>query len=429
MNYSDALEFLNENFISFQTQGRKAYHEGLQTIEAMCKLLENPQRNYITIHIAGTNGKGSVAHILASVLQAAGYRTGLYTSPHLHDFNERIRVDGEPISQMGIANFVADYGSQMQKLGLSYFEMTTAMAFEWFSKSGVEVAIIETGLGGRLDATNIIKPTLSIITNIGLDHKDILGDTIAKIAGEKAGIIKPGVPVVIGQSNPESDSVFIATANKNGSKIYFADKTYECIEKSTHSPWQRFTLSSIKDGRTQDIDLDLQGDFQRNNIITARTAISILRHHTLLNISTRALLTGCRSVSESTGLKGRWQIISQEPTTIADGGHNAHGISEIVKQLQGEKYKKLYIILGFSEDKDIEEILPLMPKEAYYIFTQANSHRAMQAELLAALAAEYGLNGESSPTLAAAVEKARKLATSEDMIFIGGSLYLVSEII
>lgn len=429
MNYSDAIEFLNQNFISFQTVGRKAYHEGLQTIEAMCSLLGNPQRDYITIHIAGTNGKGSVAHILASVLQAAGYRTGLYTSPHLHDFSERIRVDGEPITQVGISNFISDYGDSMQKLGLSYFEMTTAMAFEWFSHSNVEVAVIETGLGGRLDATNIITPAISIITNIGLDHKDILGDTIAKIAAEKAEIIKTGVPAVIGQSNPESDPVFAAKAAATGSHIFFADKTYECLEKNPHAPWQRYTLGNTKNGRTLDIDLDLQGDYQCNNIITVRTAISVLRHNTPLNISTRALMTGCRNVAQSTGLKGRWQIISQEPATIADGGHNAHGIAEIVKQLRSEKYKKLYIVLGFSEDKDTEEILPLMPKEAYYIFTQANSLRAMPADRLAAVASEYGLTGEFSPRLADAVEKARSMATAEDMIFIGGSLYLVSEIV
>lgn len=429
MNYSDAIEFLNENFISFQTAGKKAYHEGLQTIEAMCEMLGNPQRNYMTIHIAGTNGKGSTAHILASVLQAAGYRTGLYTSPHLHDFSERIRVDGEPISQMGIANFIADHGGQMQNLGLSYFEMTTAMAFDWFSECNVEVAVIETGLGGRLDATNIITPELSIITNIGLDHMDILGNTIATIAGEKAGIIKPGIPVVIGQSDQESDPVFIAKAREKGSQIIFADKTYRCIEQGMHDSWQRFTIESIKHGRTQEIDLDLKGGYQCKNIITVRTAVSILRHNTKLNISTRALLTGCRRVAEATGLKGRWQIISHEPSTVADGGHNAHGIAEIVKQLRKEKYDKLYIILGLSEDKDTEEILPLLPKEAYYIFTQADSRRAMNAERLAAVASEYGLKGKSSPKLSEALEIAHGLATAQDMIFIGGSLYLVSEIV
>lgn len=429
MNYSEATDFLDDNFISFQTSGRTAYKEGLEAITAMCRAMGNPQRNYKTIHVAGTNGKGSVAHTLASILQAAGYRTGLFTSPHMHDFRERIRVDGEMISEAGVTEFLNRHGEKMKELGLSYFEMTTAMAFDWFSESSVEVAVIEAGLGGRLDATNIIIPELSIITNIGMDHSDILGNTIAKIAAEKAGIIKRGVPALIGESNPESDPIFIQRAAECGSSITFADKTYECVEKTHHEPWERYTLLRVRDGRTQEIDLDLKGGFQQKNLITVRAAVSLLRHKTQLSISTRALMTGSRAVAESTGLAGRWQIIANAPLTVADGGHNAPGISEVVRQIQSEEYEKLYIILGFSEDKEMAEILPLLPQEAHYLFTQADSPRALRANVLAERAASYGLKGEIVPTVKEATEKANALAGPNDMIFIGGSIYLVSEIV
>lgn len=429
MNYSEVQDFLDQNFVSFQTAGRTAYREGLESITEMCRAMGNPQQHYMTIHIAGTNGKGSVAHMLASILQSAGYRTGLYTSPHLQDFRERIRVDGDPITYEGVAGFFADYGTKMKEIGLSYFEMTTAMAFQWFSGSSVEVAVIETGLGGRLDATNVITPHLSIITNAGLDHCDILGDTVQKIAAEKAGIIKKGVPVIVGQSDPESDPVFIAKANECSSTLTFADKTYECIEKSPHSSWQRYTLRRLRDGRIQELDTDLQGSFQQRNLITVRTAVSLLRHSTQLNISTRALLSGLRNVSETTGLRGRWQILSHDPLTIADGGHNVHGINEVVRQLKSESYDKLIMVVGFAADKDIDRILPLLPTDAYYIFTQANSPRALEASELAVKASSYGLAGEVESKAANALSKAYALASSRDMIFIGGSMYLISEVV
>lgn len=429
MTYSEAEDFLHKNFISFQTSGRTAYREGLEAITEMCRIMGNPQRDYMTIHIAGTNGKGSVAHMLASILQAAGYRTGLYTSPHLHDFRERIRIDGEPISQEGVACFFADYCMKMKEIGLSYFEMTTAMALKWFSDADAEVAVIETGLGGRLDATNIIAPRLSIITNIGLDHCDILGTTIPQIAAEKAGIIKKGIPAVIGQSDPESAPVFIAKAAECGSPLTFADQSYECVEKSFHSPWQRYTLRRLRDGRTQELDLDLAGNFQEKNLITVRAAVSALRHSTPLNISTRALLSGLRNVTESTKLRGRWQILSREPLTIADGGHNLHGFPEVVGQLKSERSGNLYMVIGFSADKDIDGILALMPKDAHYIFTQADSPRALPASELTRKAAAYGLCGEMESNSQRALSKARSLACGNDTIFIGGSMYLISEII
>lgn len=429
MNYSEAASFLNENFVSFQTAGRSAYRGGLETITAMCRAMGDPQRDYLTIHIAGTNGKGSVAHILASVLQAAGYRTGLYTSPHLHDFRERIRVDGEPIPQKGVAGFFTDYGEKMKEAGLSYFEMTTAMAFKWFSKSGVEVAVIETGLGGRLDATNVITPVLGIITNIGPEHRDILGDTPEKIAAEKAGIIKKGVPVLIGRTDPGSSEVFTARAAESDAPLIFAGNTYECTGKALNPSCQRFTIRRLCDGRTQEIDLDLLGAYQQENLITARAAISLLRHKTQLNISTRAMLAGCRNVVRTTGLSGRWQVISNAPLTVADGGHNPHAIMQIARQLESQDYDKLYMVVGFAADKEMNEILPLLPEKAHYIFTQADSPRALPAEKLAIMAASHGLKGITVKDAAPALEKARTMASNRDMIFIGGSFYLVSEII
>ena len=285
MTYQEALDFLNGNFVSFQTAGRTAYKGGLEAITGMCRAMGDPQRDYLSIHIAGTNGKGSVAHMLASVLQAAGYRTGLYTSPHLHDFRERIRVDGEMIPQEKVAAFLDRYGKEMTERGLSYFEMTTAMAFHRFSEAGVEVAVVETGLGGRLDATNVLQPILSIITNIGLDHSDILGPTVAHIAAEKAGIIKPGIPVLVGETDPESAPVFTARTAECGSPLVFADRTYECTGSTLRPPLQYCTLRRIGDGATRTIAIDLLGGYQRKNLVTVRTAVSLLRHRTQASTS------------------------------------------------------------------------------------------------------------------------------------------------
>lgn len=431
MNYAQAIEFLDNSFVSFQTAGNPAYKEGLDRISAMCKRLENPQRDYLTIHVAGTNGKGSVAHILASVLQSAGYRTGLYTSPHLRDFRERIKIDGEKITEQAVARFVSDYGSKMVELRLSYFEMTTAMAFRYFAESDVEVAIIETGLGGRLDATNIIRPILSIITNVGLDHTDILGDTVEKIAAEKAGVIKRGVPVLVGESDARIDHIFVSAAARTESKIIFADRFFECLEKEPNGAYERYTLRRIFDGRTQMIDLDLLGEYQERNIVTARSAIHMLRHYTKINISTRALMTGCRSVTESTGLSGRWQKLSDSPTVIADTGHNAHAIKRIVEQLKdhSQEYDKLYMVIGFSADKRLDEILPLLPTGAHYIFTQAASPRALPAAVLAGKAAAYGLVGDVVEQALPALAAARAMAAPGDMIFVGGSSFVVAEVL
>lgn len=429
MNYNEAVEFLNKSFVSFQTDGRVAYNEGLSGIKQICKYLDNPQKNYLTIHVAGTNGKGSVSHMLASVLQAAGYCVGLFTSPHLNDFRERIRVDGELITEKAVARFMESHGSRMVDMGLSYFEMTTAMAFDYFSESDVEVAIIETGLGGRLDATNIISPVLSVVTNIGLDHTDILGDTLQKIAAEKAGIIKHGVPVLIGESLPETDAVFAGKAAEMQAKIVFADKAYECVEREVGRDSDRYVIQRVRDGRMQTLDLDMQGLYQSKNIVTVRAAVSMLRHDTPLSISSRALQIGIRSVVASTGIRGRWEVLAGDPLTVCDTGHNAHGLREVVNQIQAQQYNKLYMVIGFANDKALSDILPLLPREAYYIFTQADSKRALPASELAEIAAKEALQGEVAVSVKDALARARALASADDMIFIGGSSFVVAEIL
>lgn len=429
MNYSQTTNFLFNSFPSYQNVGAGAYKEGLQNITEMCRRLGNPQRNYLTIHVAGTNGKGSTSHILASVLQQAGYCVGLFTSPHLVDFRERIRVNGEPISERKVVSFVKEHKEEMVSLGLSFFEMTTAMAFHYFSESEVEVAIIETGLGGRLDSTNIIKPILSVITNIGLEHTALLGSTIGEIAFEKAGIIKPEVPVVVGESAPESNEVFDRTAAERGSMLVYADREWKVVESEPSGEYNRYHIQRPRDGRTQILDLDLLGSYQRKNILTARTAISILRHHTPLNISTRALVEGVRSVVSTTGLMGRWQKLGTTPRVYCDTGHNAHGLREVVAQISAQEYDKLYMVIGMVSDKDFDSVIPLMPRNAHYIFTAPSVARAMPAEALAQRFWHEGFEGEVAPNVHAAYRRAIELAGDNDFVFVGGSTFVVADLL
>ena len=429
MNYTQTTNFLFNSFPSYQNVGAGAYKEGLQNISEMCRRLDNPQRNYFTIHIAGTNGKGSTSHIIASVLQQAGYCVGLFTSPHLVDFRERIRVNGKPISEREVVSFVKNHKEEMVALGLSFFEMTTAMAFNHFSENNVEVAVIETGLGGRLDSTNIISPILSVITNIGLDHTALLGSTIGEIAFEKAGIIKPEVPVVVGESAPESDVVFENAAAERGSLLVYADREWEVLESEPSGEYMRYHIQRPRDGRTQILDLDLLGSYQRKNILTARTAISLLRHHTPLNISTRALVEGVRSVVESTGLMGRWQKLGDTPRVYCDTGHNAHGLCEVVAQIEAQEYRKLFMVVGMVSDKDFDSVIPLMPRNAHYIFTAPSVARALPAEALAERFRHEGFEGEVVPNVQSAYRRAIELATDEDFIFIGGSTFVVADLL
>ena len=429
MNYTETLDFLFTAMPSFQRVGGEAYKPGLERIASFCQHIGNPQRNYYIIHVAGTNGKGSVSHMLASILREAGYRTGLFTSPHLVDFRERIRVDGEMMPKQKVVNFVDKHREKMQELDLSFFEMTAAMAFDYFDQSDVEVAVIETGLGGRLDATNLITPMLSIVTNVGFDHTEFLGDTIAKIAAEKAGIIKKSIPVIIGQHSEEYDGVFTARAEELKSQIIFAEDEWQLngVEHFDNDN-QHFSLTRLRDERGYELDVDLLGDYQRHNIVTVCAAADFLAEHTPLTISRRALREGLQSAAASTGLAGRWQVLSREPYTVCDTGHNADGIRFVAEQLSNLECDRLYAVMGFAREKELSKILALLPTKAHYIFTRANIERARPIEDIAAEATTLGFDFETAPTVKEAVERARCLALPSDAIFIGGSNYVIAEL-
>lgn len=429
MNYTQTLEFLYTAMPSFQRVGGDAYKPGLERIAAFCQHIGNPQRNFYTIHVAGTNGKGSVSHMLASILREAGYRTGLFTSPHLVDFRERIRVDGEMIPKQKVVNFVDRYREKMQELDLSFFEMTAAMAFDYFDQSDVEVAVIETGLGGRLDATNLITPILSIVTNIGMEHTEFLGDTIEKIAAEKAGIIKKSVPVVIGQASEAYNAVFEQRAEELHSRVIYAEQEFllNGVEHfdDTH---QHFSVERTRDGRTFELDVDLLGDYQRHNIITACAAADYLAESTPLTISRRAFREGLFNAAQNTGLMGRWQVIGSEPYTVCDTGHNADGLRFVAVQLEALECDRIFAVMGFAKEKALDKIMPLLPKKVHYIFTKANIDRARKVEDIVPLADEFGLDYECVATVKDAVARARELALPADVIFIGGSNFVVAEV-
>lgn len=427
MNYTQTLDFLFNSLPVFEQQGASAYKPGLERISEFCRHLGNPQRNFFTIHVAGTNGKGSVSHLLASILQQAGYRTGLFTSPHLTDFRERIRVDGEMIPKQKVVNFVDKHQAKMVDLNLSFFEMTAALAFDYFAQSDVEIAVIETGLGGRLDATNIILPVVSVITNIGLEHTALLGDTLPKIATEKGGIIKKSIPVVIGEGDVRYNSTLEEIASTMRSRVIYAEQEFSCCNQSLDASKQHFRLCRERDGYCYELDLDLMGLYQRHNLVTAATVADFLHESTPLTISRRAFIEGVRSAAKDTALMGRWQKIGDQPLMICDTGHNAHGIRCVAEQIAATPHKNLYCVVGFVKDKDLAHILPLLPKEAHYIFTAAKTDRAVAVEELAHQASIYGLQGECVADVKEAVARAKELAGEEDLIFIGGSTYVVGE--
>lgn len=429
MNYTQTLEFLFTSMPSFQRLGGDAYKPGLERIMTFCQALGNPQRNYYTIHVAGTNGKGSVSHMIASILMQAGYRTGLFTSPHLSDFRERIRVDGEMIPKQKVVNFVDKHHDKMRELDLSFFEMTAAMAFDYFDQSDVEVAVIETGLGGRLDATNIITPILSVVTNIAKEHTEFLGESIAEIAAEKAGIIKKSIPVVVGEASELYNSVFEERAEELNSKVIYAEQEFllHGIEHFDNYN-QHFSIERVRDNRTYELDIDLLGDYQQHNIITVCAAADYLAEKTPLTISRRAFREGLASAAANTGLMGRWQVLAREPYTVCDTGHNAHGIKYIASQLEKLECDRLYCVIGFAKEKSLDDIMPLLPRKAHYIFTRAAIERARDVEEIAAVADKLGLDYECVATVPEAVAKAKSLALPTDAIFIGGSNFVVAEI-
>jgi dihydrofolate synthase/folylpolyglutamate synthase len=412
----------------WERAGAGAYKPGLERIAAFASAVD--MRPTKTIHVAGTNGKGSVSHMLAAVLQKAGYRTGLFTSPHLVDVRERIRVDGEMIPEAAVVEFTERYRDEMVRAELTFFEMATAMGLWWFSRAECCIAVIEAGLGGRLDSTNIITPEVSVITNIALEHTQYLGDTIAKIAAEKAGIIKPGIPVVVGETDPESAPVIRAKAAAVGSEITFADQdrfqSSFFASRTSFAPRQSVQALLLSAGRRFNFQSDLQGDYQQNNLVTVLATIGVLRR--TLTIPDAAVQKGLRHAAAITGLRGRWQIVGRDPLVVLDTAHNAHGIARVVRQIARQPREKLYMVLGFAADKDLDAILPLLPADAHYILTQADTPRAMPAE---ELAERFIFNFQFSITnsVPEAIQKAKELATEKDMIFIGGSNFVVGEAI
>lgn len=418
MTYDETITYLYNTAPMFQNIGGGAYKEGLETTCALNEGLDHPHRAFRTIHVGGTNGKGSVSQMLYSVLRAAGYRVGLYTSPHLKDFRERMQVDGEMISEQAVIDFIERMKPQIETLKPSFFEITTVMAFDFFRSEAVDIAVIEVGMGGRLDCTNVIRPVLSVITNISLDHTQFLGDTLQKIAAEKAGIIKDGVPVVVGEFDPQTAPTFIAKARELEAPLRFADQCYRYLGHKSN----RFEIENRHDGYRFNIELGMAGDYQGKNLCTALSALDVLAEP--MQLSESVVREGLREAK----VRGRWELIGTDPCRIiADTGHNKAGLTFVTEQLKKERYKKLYFILGMVGDKDLDSVLPLLPQEAHYLFTQAGIPRAMAAEELAERAAKAGLQGQTITPVAAALQRAKSLAGADDLIFIGGSTFTVAE--
>lgn len=426
MTYQEALRYLYDAAPAFHLVGAAAYKPGLDNVLALMVQFGNPHTKFHSIHVAGTNGKGSTSHLIAAVLQAAGYKVGLYTSPHLVDFRERIRINGQPIPQQEVVDFVEKIRnphSTISRINPSFFEITMALAFDYFAKQQVDIAVVEVGLGGRLDSTNIITPLLSVITNIGFDHTEFLGNTLADIAREKAGIIKPNVPCVIGETDPETAPVFIEAAKRNG--IYG-----EGLETTDCRIWFADQCGYLRKRRKNDVkECQLKGIYQEHNQQTAYVALQVLRNYTNhpLRITPSAIANGYAHVCTLTGLRGRWETLCEKPLTICDTGHNSHGIKYVAEQLQQYQISNLqsqmHIVFGMVNDKDVDVVLKLMPKDAHYYFTQAQTHRAIPAKDLAQL---FG-SGDVFSDVPSAVRAAQKNATDKDIIFIGGSNYVVGE--
>ena len=408
----------------FQRIGAAAYKPNLNNTLAICKALKNPETKFKSIHVAGTNGKGSSSHMLASIFQKAGYKTGLYTSPHLKDFRERIRINGKMISKKAVIDFVKQHKALFEKIEPSFFEWTVGLAFDYFAKEKVDIAIIETGLGGRLDSTNVIKPEVCLITNIGWDHMNLLGDTLEKIAGEKAGIIKENIPVVVSEMQEETAPVFFEKAKKERSALHFASE--EMAVEEIKSDFNKLELAINKGENQRIYTLDLTGQYQKKNICGVLKVVEIMRKKGW-EIPETKVKQGLKSVKKSTGLMGRWEVISNRPLTICDTGHNLEGIQMVMQSLEKIKYKNLHIVLGMVNDKDPSKVLRQFPKQANYYFTKAAVPRALNEIELQKAGKSFGLKGDCYSTVKEAIKAARKKAQKDDLIFIGGSTFVVGD--
>ncbi|MEY2941198.1 MAG: Dihydrofolate synthase [Bacteroidota bacterium] len=416
MNYSESISFLYAQLPVFHREGAKAYKPGLGNIETLCELMGNPERSFKSLHIAGTNGKGSSSHFMASILQEHSYKVGLYTSPHLHSFTERIKINGIQVAEEWVADFVTNHQNLIEKVRPSFFEWTVIMAFTYFKEQEVDYAIIETGLGGRLDSTNIISPLACLITNISFDHQDLLGDTLEKIASEKAGIIKSQIPVTISEKQPETSEVFLAKASSVNAPLQFAEDVVSASDFTFTTPtWGEINVNS-----------PYKGHYQQKNIRGVLAWCEQIQY--IIPLEGAKIKYGIEQTRINTSLQGRWEILGESPKIIADTGHNKSGITEIMQQIHQEGFDHLTIILGMVADKDIDSVLSLFPKEASYYFSQANNPRAISAVELQKLAEAKGLQGKVIPNVNEAINLAKINSKSSDGILICGSTYLVGEI-
>jgi len=434
MNYNETIQYLYTQLPMFTRDGASAYKANLDNTVELCKRLGNPQHKFKSVHVGGTNGKGSTSHMLAAVLQTAGYKTGLYTSPHLKDFRERIRINGQMISEQTVIDFVADHKPDFDDIRPSFFEMTVGLAFDVFAKEKVDIAIIEVGLGGRLDSTNIINPLLSIITNIGWDHMNILGDTLQLIAAEKAGIIKPNTPVIVGEHQPEVAQIFIDKAWEGQSGITFASNLWEIQKSKVKSQKENLLdLTATKNSQltthnSQLIQLDLTGSYQLKNVKTVLTAIDELKLKDF-DISDDDIRSGLSQVKTLTGLHGRWETLIEKPLTICDTGHNPDGIQEVLQNIASVNYKHLHFVIGMVNDKDITKVLSMLPKDATYYFCKPDIPRGLEAESLKLKAESIGLQGSTYNSVKQALQAAQNSADGNDLVFVGGSTFVVAEVV
>jgi dihydrofolate synthase/folylpolyglutamate synthase len=428
MNYKETIDYLYKQLPMFHRVGAAAYKADLKNIQALTEHLGHPENKTPAVHIAGTNGKGSVSNMLASVLQEAGYKTGLFTSPHLIDFRERIRVNGAMIREDQVIHFVEENKKRFEEIAPSFFEWTTALAFHHFAMEKADVAIIETGLGGRLDSTNIITPVLSVITNISYDHMQFLGNTLEKIAAEKAGIIKTGIPIVIGERQQECDFVFINRAKELNSELVFASDHYRADFRGTFAEGQYFKILKENETVFDNLLVWLKGKYQSKNVCTTLHALELLKK-TFSRIENKCIVSGLKNIFINTGFQGRWQILGQHPLIIADIGHNEAGIQSVTEQLAELKCNKLRIVFGMVNDKDVSSVLSLMPKNAQYYFCKANLPRAMDAAELKSISSEYGLLGKTYSSVTEAFLAAKGESEESDVIFIGGSTFVVAEVL
>lgn len=426
MNYQQTLDYLFSRLPMYQRVGAAAYKADLNNTIKICQALGNPQNKLKCIHVAGTNGKGSTSHMIAAVLQKAGYKVGLYTSPHMLDFRERVKINGKVIAKEYVVEFVEKYKETFEKIEPSFFEWTVGLAFDYFANKEVDVAVIEVGLGGRLDSTNVISPVVSVITNIGFDHMNLLGDTLQKIAGEKAGIIKARKPVVVSQYQVEVASVFNEKAKELKSPIQFAAKEFKLVESKKKDGYLSVTLFDKKTNLNTTYKLDLTGTYQVKNLMGVVAALKIITENGFV-INEDDIQNGLGNVIKLTGISGRWQTLSEKPLVICDTGHNEDGIKEVLQNLSSYTYKQLHFVIGVVNDKDVSSILKLLPKDAVYYFTKASVPRALPENDLKLKAEEFGLKGTIFPSVKAALKAAKEKAKPNDLIFVGGSTFIVAD--